>query len=78
MLVFDLILAPLLELATPLFLLLLELFFWLILYIKKAFIALFKWQKPKWPVKPSFTKARNKTKNLSKKIKEKRAKRHNH
>lgn len=72
MLVVELLFAPVLELVLPLFYLLAELAFWLLLYIGKAVVALFKRQKPVWPKKPKFTNVRDKTLNISKSWKEKR------
>jgi hypothetical protein len=63
MIVFDLIsalLATVVEVAAPLFVLFAESLFWVILLLVELIIALVLWRKPKIPLMPRFHGVRNK------------------
>ncbi len=68
------ILAPATEFVAPLFVVVAELFFWLVLFVLELLAAIFYRRKVKFPARPKFTGAREWLKSFANAIREKRAK----
>lgn len=67
------LLAPAAEFAAPVFALLSEVLFWVVLLVVELIIALIRWRKPRMPSKPQFSGVRGKLKIFSSNWRNKRA-----